>query len=63
MTTNRGPTVEAIPNVLQDQTVPNTLRGMLPPAPVVSRWPSRGVLVVIAAAVAAVAALLVARLA
>jgi hypothetical protein len=62
MTTTRGPTVEALPNVLQDQTVPNTLRGMLPPAPVARRWPSTGVLVVAGAAVAAIVALVVARL-
>jgi hypothetical protein len=63
MTTTRGPTVEALPNVLQDQTVPNTLRGMLPPASVARRWPSTGVLVVIAGVVAAMAALVIARIA
>jgi hypothetical protein len=62
MTTTRGPTVAALPNVLQDQTVPNTLAGMLPPAPVARRWPSSGVLVVIAGVITAFAAIILARI-
>jgi len=60
--TTRGPTIVAIPNVLQDQTVPNTLSGMLPPVPVARRGPANGVLVVAAVALAALGALIVYRL-
>ena len=61
MPTLRTSMVEAIPNVLQDQTVPNTLGGIGPPAPARRARPSNGILIVVGAAVAAIAALIVAR--
>lgn len=62
MMTNRGPTVEAIPNVLQDETVPNTLAGLRPAASVARRRPATGLVVVSGAAIAAIVALIVVRL-
>jgi len=61
MATTRVRSVEVVPNVLQDQTVPNTLGGVGPPLAVGPRRPSRRVLVVACAAIAAVLALVVAR--
>ena len=55
--------VEAVPNVLQDQTVPNTLNGVRAAVPVGRSRPSNGVLAVAGAAVAAIVALVLARLA
>jgi len=55
--------VEAVPNVLQDQTVPNTLNGVGAAVPVGRSRPSNGVLAVAGAAVAAIVALVLARLA
>jgi hypothetical protein len=63
MTSTRAPTVEAVPNVLQDQTIPNTLNGVGPQAPAARPRPSGRLLVVIGAAIAAVAAYAVARVA
>jgi len=61
--TTRPPMAEAIPNVLQDQTVPNTLAGVGAPRPVGRSRQSNGILVVVGAAIAALAALIVARIA
>jgi hypothetical protein len=63
MTTTRGPTIEAVPNVLQDQTIPNTLNGVGAAIPVGRSRPSNGVLAVAGAAVAAIVALVLARFA
>ena len=62
MTTTRTPGVVALPNVLQDQTVPNTIGGIGPPIVVgPRRRPSGRVLMVGAAAIVAAIVLVVSR--